>query len=80
MHGFVNKYAFIISVSSANLNNGVTPPMMMYPPLAIIYYFGSILIARFESHSSFFYELDTYLEISFIRKGDISLYDYSKTN
>lgn len=44
VHGFVNNYAFIISVSSANLNNGVTPPMMMYPPLAIIYYFVLFLL------------------------------------
>ena len=27
-----------------NLNNGVTPPMMMYPPLAIIYYFVLFLL------------------------------------
>ena len=44
VHCFVDKYAFIISISSANLNNGVTPPMMMYPPLAIIYYLGLFLL------------------------------------
>ena len=60
VHGFVNNYAFIISVSSANLNNGVTPPMMMYPPLAIIYYLVLFLLRGLNHiHHIIFYELDT---------------------